>query len=122
MANTSTRHAHAQVSGQSAFCSTSMAADELGFFTQLSHQMSIRMTNAHISADVMNKSSLRSVQTNCLRMSRPKCTVIKNDRGTVHLHSTKLFDLNSVSSHSLFKLACFLQEHDACKTGNVTTG
>lgn len=84
--------------------------------------MPIRMTDAHISADVMNKSSLRNVQPNCLRMSCPKCTAIKNDRGTVHLHSTKPFDFNSVSSHSLFKLACFLQEHDAYKTGNVTTG
>jgi len=80
------------------------------------------MTDPHVSADAMNKSRLRSVQPNCVRMSRSECTAIKNDRGTVHLHSTKPFDFNSVSSHSLFKLACFLQEHDAYKAGNVTTG
>jgi len=79
------------------------------------------MTDPHVSADAMNKSSLRSVQPNCVRMSRSECTAIKNDGGTVHVHSAKLFVSDSVSSHSRFKLACFLQEHDT-QTGNVTTG
>ena len=72
------------------------------------------MTDPHVSADAMNKSSLRSVQPNCMRMSRSECTAIKNDGGTVHVHSAKPFAFDSVSSHSLFDLAWFLQEHTAC--------
>jgi hypothetical protein len=58
---------------------------------------------------------LKNCSTEFLRMNRRKCAAMKNDRGAIHSHPTKPFTFNLVSSHSLYKLARFLQGHDACK-------
>lgn len=68
------------------------------------HQMSIN------GANVMRTSRSRTVQPTFLRTSRRKCTAIRNDLRVVRSHSIKPFGVNSVSSHYLVKLACFLQE------------
>ena len=61
-----------------ASCSTARGAPTHSiFFARPPHQASIRVFDPHIGADVMYKSSLRTVQPNSLRMSRRKCTEVK---------------------------------------------
>jgi hypothetical protein len=53
----------------------------------------VRATIRIIGADVMHKSSLRTVQPNSLRMGRRKSAAVKRGRGAAHSRSTTSLQL-----------------------------
>jgi hypothetical protein len=113
MVNSSTRHAHAPCAAARILLNGARRVDALDLLRATASSGVDQSVRSAYWCRRNGQIELKNCSTEFPANEPSEMYRGEADRGAAHSHSTKSFSFNSVSSHCLFKLAWFLQDHAA---------